>query len=122
MTAALVVSMVVIALLIALVVSITLLFSRALSRTLSHADSIHDRNSEQLESVLDRLMAIDFAEFKLQQQVENADEGGFDEPSDEGQPEPSDAEDAPTRTFTRLYDPDTEQWTEVEEPGFLENR
>ena len=57
-------------------------FSRTLSRVLNHADMVHQRAQNHLDSVLDRFMALDFTLFKSYQVAENSPAGGF-EPPDE---------------------------------------
>jgi hypothetical protein len=61
----------------------TVQFFRALKGALDHADSIHSRAQKHLDTVLDRLMAINFAEYKAYQSAESAPPGGFVPPSPE---------------------------------------
>jgi hypothetical protein len=77
----------VVALLVILVVLVAVLFSRALQRTLDHAETMHSRNAAQLDGVLDRFMAVDFASFKGFQAAENAEEGAWEPPDEEQEAE-----------------------------------
>lgn len=74
---------VVIAFLIVWGILITVLFLKALEGALNHADRIHERNATQLETTLDRLMAMDFTEFKSAQYTEHAPAGEYVEPDTE---------------------------------------
>ena len=51
--------------LIGALVAVTLVFSKSLQRVADHADRVHDRSVNQLSSVLDRLMAKNFEDFKV---------------------------------------------------------
>jgi hypothetical protein len=59
------------------------ILSQSLNSALAHADRIHERNATQLETTLDRLMAVDFSEFKSQQMTEHAPKGEYVEPDTE---------------------------------------
>ena len=58
-------------------------YTRAHTDTLNSLERVHDRQSQQLDSVLDRFMALDFSLFKAYQSTEDAEPGGFTEPEDE---------------------------------------
>jgi len=60
-------------------------FVIAHNRTLKSLETIHDRNAQQLDSVLDRFMALDFSLFKAYQSSEEAELGGFSDPDEEGE-------------------------------------
>ena len=51
--------------LIGCIVLVTVTFSKSLQRVADHADRVHDRSVTQLSSVLDRLMAKNFEDFKV---------------------------------------------------------
>jgi hypothetical protein len=51
--------------LIGALVAVTVTFSRSLRSVADHADRVHDRSVNQLSSVLDRLMAKNFEDFKV---------------------------------------------------------
>jgi chromosome condensin MukBEF ATPase and DNA-binding subunit MukB len=58
-------------------------FVQAHTATLNSLERTHERNVEQINSVLDRFMALDFSLFKAYQSSEQAEAGGFVEPEDE---------------------------------------
>lgn len=60
---------------------VTVSFLKALSRTASLLNVVHKRSIEQQNNLLDRLMAIDFAEFKTMQLTEEAPMGGQELPT-----------------------------------------
>jgi len=62
--------------------------------TLASLERTHERNVAQINTVLDRFMALDFQLFKSYQLAEQADVGGFDEPTEIIEP------DEPTGTVT----------------------
>jgi hypothetical protein len=62
---------------------ISLRFIDAHKATLASLERTHERNVAQNSSVLDRFMALDFSLFKAYQSSELAEEGGFEEPTDE---------------------------------------
>jgi hypothetical protein len=51
--------------LIGAIVLVTVTFSRTLQKSLDNADRVHERSNKQVGSVLDRLMAKDFEDFKV---------------------------------------------------------
>jgi len=56
--------------------------SQTLSNALSTLERVHTNDGKRIDSILDRLMAMDFESFKQYQLAEEADEGGqetFDE-------------------------------------------
>jgi hypothetical protein len=57
-------------------------FTDAHRATLNSLEKIHDKNSSQLNGVLDRFMALDFSLFKSYQSTELAEEGGYEDPID----------------------------------------
>lgn len=46
------------------IILVTVTFSRSLQRAVDHADRVHNRSTDTLQTVLDRLMAKNFEEFK----------------------------------------------------------
>jgi hypothetical protein len=62
---------------------LTVVFSRSLRKSLDHADRVHERSQEALQSVLDRLMAKNFEEFKTFTMSEGV-HGDFVRPDEEG--------------------------------------
>lgn len=82
MTAALIVSLVLnVALLVALFL-IAVLFSRTLADTVSLVDRTHVRSIRHQDSLLDRIMAADWASFREAQAEDLAEEGGQIFPSE----------------------------------------
>jgi chromosome condensin MukBEF ATPase and DNA-binding subunit MukB len=53
--------------------------------TLASLERVHDRQAKQLDSVLDRFMALDFSIFKAYQSTEDAGDGGFTDPDEDEQ-------------------------------------
>src|SRR5207237_6620533 len=54
--------------------------SRTIQSVLKHADNVHVRAQVHLDSVLDRLLAKNFEEYKLYQATEEAEDGSFEMP------------------------------------------
>ena len=73
----------VIAVLCATLVAITVLFSRTLKASFLLTDNVHIRAQVHLSSVLDRFMALDFAQFKGFQLAEGAEGGEFLSPEEQ---------------------------------------
>src|SRR6516164_709366 len=55
--------------------------------TLATLERIHGRNMEQISSMADRFMALDFASFKAYEAAGVAEEGGFELPEEYGRVE-----------------------------------
>ena len=72
MSASEVTLLIVVGVLLVLCVAIAVLFSQALQKALNHADTVHDRAWQQLQVVMDRFMALDFAVFKSYQMASEA--------------------------------------------------
>jgi hypothetical protein len=70
------------------VVLIAVLCFRALSRAYELTDSIHDRMTQQVDRVVDRFMAADFAAYKSFAMAEHADDGQQYIPESLRPPEP----------------------------------
>lgn len=83
MTASVIVSIVVVIGVLCWAAGVAVLLSRALSRSLEHADKIHIRAQDHLDTVLDRLMAVDFETLKMHHSADEAEEGGFEGPDEE---------------------------------------
>jgi len=60
-------------------------YTVAHTKTLDALTKVHDRQAKQLDSVLDRFMALDFSLFKAYQAGEDAEPGGFVGPDDEAE-------------------------------------
>jgi Na+-transporting NADH:ubiquinone oxidoreductase subunit NqrC len=58
-------------------------YTHSHAQTLASLERVHDRQAKQLDSVLDRFMALDFSLFKAYQSGEDAEPGGFSDPEDE---------------------------------------
>jgi len=61
-------------------VSQTFVFAH--NNTLKTLEAVHAKNIAQTQDVLDRFMALDFSLFKAYQSAENAEFGGFSDPTD----------------------------------------
>lgn len=61
-------------------VTITVLVSRALSSAFRTVDSMNERNGKHIDTLLDRLVAIDWEKFAALKAMEDPQEGGFFEP------------------------------------------
>ena len=65
----------------------TFLSLQGLSQTLSNAlltlERVHTNDGKRIDTILDRLMAMDFETFKNYQLAEQADEGGQEFPEEE---------------------------------------
>lgn len=71
-----------------IVVVLALHLSRKTSeKALDTLDSLHKRQSEQLDKTLDRLMTIRWEDLVALTEVQQADEGGFIPPSEQGEDE-----------------------------------
>ena len=57
-------------------------YTRAHSETLASLERVHDRQAKQLDSVLDRFMALDFSLCKAYQSTDGAEDGSFEEPDE----------------------------------------
>jgi len=57
-------------------------FVSAHATTLGSLERIHQSNMQQLSTMADRFMAMDFAQFKGYQAAEIAEEGGFEMPEE----------------------------------------
>jgi len=56
-------------------------FAFAHNNTLKTLEAVHAKNIAQTQDVLDRFMALDFSLFKAYQSAENAEFGGFSDPT-----------------------------------------
>lgn len=74
---------------------------RTLTNALSLVERVHTNDGKRIDTILDRLMAIDFESFKNWQMAESDEEGGIEEPDLEG--------------F------DGEPFARIEVPGFTKN-
>lgn len=52
------------------------------AETLASLERVHDKNMQQLSTMADRFMALDFSQFKSFQMSETAEEGSFELPDD----------------------------------------
>lgn len=83
MIALLVMSIVTVSVVLAWGVLITVQFRRALESSFSHTLRTHERQSKQIDKLLDRFMALDFDRFKSYELAEDSPNGGFDAPEDQ---------------------------------------
>jgi hypothetical protein len=63
-------------------VTITVLVSKALSDAFRTINAMSKRNGEQIDKLLDRLVAIDWEKYATLRSLEDAEEGAFIPPSD----------------------------------------
>jgi hypothetical protein len=59
------------------------MYMTAHAKTLQTLETVHSRNMKQLDSLLDRFMALDFQLFKAYQDSEEPMVGGFEAPDDD---------------------------------------
>lgn len=83
MTAALIVSLILNIALLVTAVCVTVLFSRALQTAVSLTDRVHTKSTKQIESLCDRLMAVDYTQFHTMREERETEEGGQILPTDE---------------------------------------
>ena len=57
--------------------------SQTLANSILTLERVHTSDGKRIDSVLDRLMAMDFESFKNYQRAENAEEGGMELPEEE---------------------------------------
>lgn len=85
MSTALTVTLIVVMILsVASTLGVAALFSKTIARAFAHADLSHARMLSMHESLLDRVMAGDFAAFKTMQLTEQAPDGEWEPPDELG--------------------------------------
>lgn len=83
MTASVVISIVALIVVSVTCVSITVLVSKALSSAFSTLNAMHARSGKQMDSVLDRLVALDWEKLAALRSIDEPTEGGFYSPDEQ---------------------------------------
>lgn len=83
MSATVLISIIAMILVVIFGVSITVLVSKALSNAFRTLDRMHERNGQHVDTLLDRLVAIDWEKFAALKAMEDPAEGGFIVPEDQ---------------------------------------
>lgn len=63
--------------------AIALISSKTLSRAFQHAERIHERSIEHQAELLDRIMAVDYAQFTAWKSTQGDEQGEFLAPQDQ---------------------------------------
>ena len=64
-------------------VVVAVILSNGLSRITSNQSRQNERHAKQIDSLLDRLVSIDWEKYVVMQSLKEPDEGGFEVPIDE---------------------------------------